>query len=124
MGQHHQLGLSRPIGGEAEDSIVDGYVHNAFAELVDDACRLVAQGLRQLSIHQALALLPVARVDAGRADRNPDLAGARMRIGEIHDLKHLRTPELAETGCLHHSLLRSQGQRGLLRACDLLRGGL
>jgi hypothetical protein len=39
----------------------------------DDACRLVAHGLRQFLVHQALAFLPVARVDAGRANRDPDL---------------------------------------------------
>ena len=101
-GQHRQLGLGRPLGGEAEHAIADGHVRNALAELVDDARRLVAHGLRELPIHQALALLPVARVDAGRAHRDPDLAGTRMRIGEIHDLEDLRAPEPAETDCLHH----------------------
>ena len=104
VGQHRQLGLGRPLGGEAEHAIADGHVRNALAELVDDARRLVAHGLRELRIHQALALLPVARVDAGRAHRDPDLAGTRMRIGEIHDLEDLRAPELAETDCLHRSL--------------------
>jgi hypothetical protein len=79
----------------------DGDVGNALAELVDDARRLVAHGLRQLPIHRALALLPVARVDAGRAHRNPDLAGTRMRIGELHDLEDLRAPEPIETDRLH-----------------------
>jgi hypothetical protein len=27
-----------------------------------------------------------------------------MRIRKIHDLEDLRAPELAEAGCLHHSL--------------------
>jgi hypothetical protein len=35
------------------------------------------------------------RVD--RAHRNADLAGPRMRIGEIHDLEDLGATELAET---------------------------
>jgi hypothetical protein len=87
VGQHRQLGLGRPLGGEAEHAIADGHVRDALAELVDDARRLVAHGLRELPVHQALALLPVARVDAGRAHRDPDLAGTRMRIGEIHDLR-------------------------------------
>ena len=102
--QHRQLGLGRPLGGQAEHAIADGHVRHALAELVDDARRLVAHGLRELRIHQALALLPVARVHAGRAHRDPDLAGTRMRIGQIHDLEDLRAPEPAETGCLHHSL--------------------
>jgi hypothetical protein len=46
---------------------------SARTDLVDDACRLVAQGLRQFLVHQALALLPVARVDPGRAHRDPDI---------------------------------------------------
>src|SRR6185312_3822925 len=102
--QHRQLGLGRPLGGQAEHAIADRHVRHALAELVDDARRLVAHGLRELRIHQALALLPVARVDAGRAYRDPDLARTRMRIGEIHDLEDLRAPEPAETDCLHHSL--------------------
>jgi hypothetical protein len=113
IGQHRQLGLGRPLGGQAEHAIADGHVRNPLAELVDDARRLVTHGLRELLIHQALALLPVARVDAGRAHRNPDHAGTRMRIGEIHDLEDLRAPELAETDCLHHSL------RSRLRASRL-----
>ena len=115
-GQHRQLGLGRPLGRETEHAIADGRVRNALPQLVDDARRLVAQGLRELPVHQALALLPVARVDAGRAHRNPDLAGTRMRIGEIHDLKHLRAPELAETDCLQHSLRSRLGRRGC-RGC-------
>ena len=63
VGQHRQLGLGRPLGGEAEHAIADGHVRDALAEFVDDARRLVAHRLRQLPIHQALALLPVARVD-------------------------------------------------------------
>jgi hypothetical protein len=104
LGQHRQLGLGRALSGEAEHAIADGHVRNALADLVDDARRLVAYGLRELPVHQARALLPVARVDASRAHRNPDLAGTRMRIGEIDDLKDLEAPELAETDCLQHSL--------------------
>ena len=103
VGEHCQLGLGRPIGGQAEHAIADGHVRDTRTELVDDACRLVAHGLRQFPIHHALALLPVARVDASRAHRDPDLAGTGMRIGEIHDLKDLRPAELIETDCLHHS---------------------
>lgn len=33
------------------------------------------------------------------------LAGAWVRIVEIHDLRDPRAPELPEAGCLHHSLL-------------------
>ena len=83
VGQHRQLGLGRSLGGQAEHPIADGHVRHALAELVDDARRLVAQGLRELLVHQALALLPVARVDACRAHRDPDLAGTRMRIGRF-----------------------------------------
>jgi hypothetical protein len=61
----------------------------------------VAEGLRELLVHQALALLPVAGVEAGRAHRDPDLAGPRMRIGQIHDLEDLRAAEPAEADCLH-----------------------
>jgi hypothetical protein len=106
-GQDRQLGLGRPLGVEAEHAITDGHVRNALAQLVDDARRLVAHGLRELGIHQALALLPVTRVDAGRSHRDPDLARTRMRLGQIRDLEDLRAPELAETDCLHH-LLRSR----------------
>src|SRR6185312_13762706 len=102
--QHRQLGLGRPLGGQAEHAIADRHVRHARAELVDDARRLVAHGLRELRIHQALALLPVTRVHADRAHRDPDLAGTGMRIGQIHDLEDLRAPEPAETGCLHHWL--------------------
>ena len=104
VGQHRQLGLGRSLGGQAEHPIADGHVRNTLAELVDDTRRLVAQGLRELLVHQALALLPVARVDACRAHRDPDLAGTRMRIGQIHDLENLRAPELAEADCLHRCL--------------------
>ncbi len=104
VGQHRQLGLRPLLGGEAEHAVADGHVRDARAELVDDARRLVAHGLREFLIHQAPALLPVARVDAGRAHRDPDLAGTRMRIGQVHDLEDLRAAELAETDCLHHSL--------------------
>jgi hypothetical protein len=102
--QHRQLGLGRPLGGQAEHPIADGHVRNALAELVDDACRLVTQGLRELVVHQTFALLPVARVNTGRAHRDPDLAGTRMRIGQIHDLENLRASELAEADCLHRCL--------------------
>ena len=51
-----------------------------------------------------LTVTTSTRVDAGRVHRNPDLAGTRMRIGEIHDLEDLRPPEPVETDCLHHSL--------------------
>src|SRR5271165_2254528 len=110
-GQHRQLGLGRPLGGQAEHAIADGHVRNALAEFVDDARSLVAHGLRELPVHQALALLPVARVDTGRADRDPDLAGTRMRIGEIHDLQDLRPTEPAEPDCHHHSLRSRPGDR-------------
>jgi hypothetical protein len=106
VGQHGQLGLGRFLGREAEDAVADGHAGHARAQLVDDAGRLVAHGLRQFLVHQARALLPVARVDAGRADRDPHLAGTWMRVGQLHDLKDLRAPELAEPGCLHR-LLRS-----------------
>ena len=69
------------------------------------------------AIHEAPALLPVARVDAGRAHRNPNLAGARMWIGKVHDLEDLRTPELLETDCLHH-FLRSRHPVPLLLGLD------
>ena len=59
-----------PRRAEAECVIANGHVRNALAELVDDARRFVAHGLRELLIHQALAFLPVARVDAGGAHRN------------------------------------------------------
>jgi hypothetical protein len=116
-GQHRQLGLGRPLGGEAEHAIADGHVGNALAELVDDASRLMAHGLGELPIHQAFALLPVARVDPGRAHHNPDLAGTRMRIGEIHDPQDLRAPELIETDCLQPSL-RSRPRVSRLLAYD------
>src|ERR1700723_1003698 len=61
VGQHRQVGLGRPPGGEAEHAILDSHVRNTLAELVDDARRLVAHGLRELPAHQPLALLPVAR---------------------------------------------------------------
>src|SRR5262249_16705873 len=64
-------------------------------------------------------LLPVARVDAGRAHGNPDLAGTRMRIGEIHDLEDLRAPEPAETDCLHHPPRLDAGYRACC-TCDSL----
>ena len=84
--------LGRPLGGKAEHAIADSHVRNALPDLVDNARRLVAQGLREPLIHQALALLAVARVDTGCAHRNPDLTGARMRIGKIHNLEDLWTP--------------------------------
>ena len=64
------------------------------AELVDDARRLVPHGLRELRIHQALALPPVARVHAAARTAIQDLAGTRMRIGQIHDLEDLRCNRL------------------------------
>jgi hypothetical protein len=104
VGQHRQLGLGRRLGAEPKHAIADGHVRHALAEFIDDACRLVAHRLRQLGIHQALALLRVAHADAGGAHRDPDLTGTRTRIGEIHDLQHLRAPEPAETDCLHRWL--------------------
>jgi hypothetical protein len=93
-----------------------GSVPNALAELVDNTRRLMAHGLRQLPIHQALALLSVARVHTGRAHRNPNLATTRMRIGEIHDLENLRAPEPAKTDCPHHRLRSRPRVSPLLRA--------
>ena len=72
-GQHSKLGLGGTFSGETEDSTADRDIPHARAELVDDARRLVTQGLREPAIHQALALLHVTRVDAGRAHRNPNL---------------------------------------------------
>ena len=53
-------------------AIADGCVHDALPELVDDARRRMADRLRELLTHQALALPPVAWVHAGRPHRNPD----------------------------------------------------
>jgi hypothetical protein len=50
-GQHRQLGLGCPLGGEAEHAIADGHVRNALAELVNDARRLVTYGLREPIVH-------------------------------------------------------------------------
>ena len=101
VGQHRQFGLGGTVGGEAEHPIADGHVAGARAELVDDPRCLVAHRLRELLIHQAPALLPIAGVDAGRPDRDTDLPGTRMRFGEIHDLEDLWAAELAEPGGLH-----------------------
>ncbi len=106
VGQHCQLGLGRPFGGEAERAIAEGYVHHV-ADLVDDPRRLIPQRLRELLVHQARTLLAVARVDAGRAHGNPDLPGPGVRVGKIHDLEDLRATEPAEAGCLHQSLRSS-----------------
>src|SRR5579875_428668 len=93
-----------PSAAQAGHAITGGHVRNALAELAGDARRLMAHSLRELPARQALALLPAARVDADRAHRNPDLAGTRMRIGQIHDLEDPRAPELAETDRLHRCL--------------------
>jgi len=71
----------------------------------------MAHGLRELPIHQALALLPVARVDTGRAHRDPDLAGLRMRIGEIDDLEDLRAPNWLKRTAF---MIRSDDDSGCL----------
>jgi len=62
VGEHRQLGLGCLLGGEAEHAIANGHVRNVLTVLVDDARRLVAHGLRELPIHQALALL-LGRLD-------------------------------------------------------------
>ena len=92
-GQHRQLRLGRPPGAETEHPIAGRHARHARTKLVSDTRRLVAQGLRELPAHQAPALLPVTRIDTRRAHRNPDLAGTRMRIREIHHLEDLRAPE-------------------------------
>ena len=83
--------------------------------------------LRELSAHQALAYLPVGGIDTGRMDRDPDLAGPRVRIRKIHDLLELRAPELAEAGsfivCLHPIRGGSASSRGKMPAAIELRDG-
>jgi predicted SnoaL-like aldol condensation-catalyzing enzyme len=85
IGQHRQFGLGRAVGGEAEHAITNRHVRNALTEFVDDTRCLVAHCLRELPIHQALALLPVARDDAGGAHRYADLARTRMPNPDAQD---------------------------------------
>src|SRR4051812_44886355 len=106
--QHRQFGLRRAVGADAEHPSANCDVRDPRAQLVDNPSRFVAQSLRELGIHQALALLPVAQADASGAHRNPHLVGTWMRLGEIDDLQDFRAPELAEASGLHHSY-RSQG---------------
>jgi hypothetical protein len=100
--QHRQLGLRRSVGAEAEHPISDGHVGDARAQPVDNPRRFVAEGLRELGIHQAPALLPVAQANTGGAHCNPDLTGTWLGIGKIDNLQDLRAPEPAETDDLHH----------------------
>ena len=109
-GQHNPLGLRRRVGGQAEHAVTDRDIGDALAELVDHAGRLVSQGLWELLVHQSVALLPIARVDAGGADRDPHLAGTRMRVGQLDDLEHFRAAEPAEADCLHRSLRSLPGR--------------
>jgi hypothetical protein len=104
VGEQCQLGRARAVVGEAEHPIAGGDVNDALTDLVDDARHLATRRLRELPAHQALAQLPVGRIDAGRVHRDPDLAGPRVRIRKIHDFEDLRAPELAIADCLHHSL--------------------
>src|SRR5262249_8669093 len=106
-----------------EHAVAGGRVRDAVADLVDDPGRLVAHGLRELAVHEPLALLPVARVDAGRAYRDANLAGSRMRIREVNDLEDLRAPEAAEAGCPHQRLRSPENVRSerTTRTYDRLR---
>jgi hypothetical protein len=115
VGEQRQLGRARAVVGEAEHSIADGDVRHALTDLVGDARHLATRRLRELPAHQALAQLPVGRIDAGRAYSDPDLARPHVRIRKIHDLEDLWAPELAEAGCLHHSL-RSRPRGVALRS--------
>ena len=107
VGEQRQFGRARAVGGEPEHAIADGDVRDALTDLVDDARHLATRRLRELPAMQALAQLPVGRIDADRAHRDPDMAGPRVRVRKIHDLEDLRAPELAVAGCLHRSLLSS-----------------
>ena len=76
------------------------------AELVDDTRDVAARRLREPGpkLSRRCASSPSRRVDAGRAHDDPDLAGTRVRVGEIHDLEDLGATEPAELGCFHHWL--------------------
>ena len=91
MGEHRQFGLSRAIQAEAEHAIAKRHVADTGAELVDDPGCLVAQRLRELLIHQSLALFqslaftPAARIlswpgwDAASRLGDPAPRGRQMR---------------------------------------------
>jgi hypothetical protein len=104
VGEQRQLGRARAVVGEAEHPVTDGGVRDTRTDLVDDARHLAARRLRELPAHQALAQLPVGRVDAGGVHRDPDLPGPRVWVGKVHDLEDLRASELAVADCLHRSL--------------------
>src|SRR5262249_28169420 len=88
-------------GREAEYPIARRYVGDPVADLVDDAGHLAPGCLGEVAAHHSAAHLPVDRVDGRRADRNADLAGPRMWIGQIDYLEHLGSAEAAELDRFH-----------------------
>jgi hypothetical protein len=91
--------------GGAEDLGAGGDPGDASADLVDGARGFQpgdgGQRDRYRPAGGAAADLPVHRVDPGRADPDPDLAGPRVRLVDIGESQHLGRPEAVEAHCLH-----------------------
>jgi hypothetical protein len=103
VGQQGQLGRARVVVGDAENAVPDGDVGHPFPYLVDHARDVAAGRLRELRAerHRARTQFPVGPADAGRADRDPDLAGTGMRVGQVYDPQDLGASVLVELCCFH-----------------------
>lgn len=99
--QNGQLCLGRAVGAETKDVITNRDVCNALAEFIDDTGRFVSQRLREFSIHQTAALLPITRVHPGGVYDNPHVPWCRVRVRKLRNLEHVRTAECIETNSLH-----------------------
>ena len=99
---HPEFGCRATVGAP-EDPLADGHVGDALADLVDDAGHVPARQLGQVvaEVHLAAAQGNVGGADADRAHDDPDLAGSRVRVGQIHDLEDLGSAEPVEPSCLH-----------------------
>ena len=96
--RQHEVGLAarRP----AQNLVAERDSRDAVAEFVDDSGEFAALTARRGEArHFPPAHLGIERIGAGGAERNADLAGARVRFVGVDDLEHLRAAVPRESDC-------------------------
>lgn len=92
-----------PALDPSQHLISDRDVLDARTDLVNDPRYFDAGDARKTRREHAATDLPVDRVHGGRLDPNANRAGVRVGIGNIGEVKDLRSAELREADCFHGS---------------------
>ena len=108
--RHRVLRLARPVVHPADHLVARRDCVTPGPSRVDDPGEVAALPGRERGgpalVQRALADLRLARVDARRLDPDKDLAGSRLRHGDLADVQHLtgpyssnRTAFIVASGC-------------------------